>query len=55
MDITYMTPKVIDVAIHKCTYLLEISNGKVIAVCRKCGKWLEYNEIIRRINSDGLR
>lgn len=52
MDITYATPKVVSPVVHKCYYLLEIDHGKVIAVCRGCGKWLSYEEVLKRINKD---
>ena len=52
MDIAYATTKKIDVLVHKCRYLIEIDHGKVIAVCRGCGKWFDYNEILKRINVD---
>ena len=36
---------------HVCYYLIEVSGGRLIAVCRGCGKWLEYDEILKRINA----
>ncbi len=55
MAITYTTPKVISPAVHKHKYELIIENGKIVGYCYGCGKSIEYAEIIRRINADGLR
>jgi len=55
MDITYMTPKVVTAPVHKCYFLLTLEAGKIIAICRGCGKWIDYNEIQKRINDCGVR
>ena len=48
---TYAIPKSISIAVHTHYFILQLSNGVIVGLC-KCGLVITHREILARINTE---